>query len=77
MGIAEIVYFSVAIRLNDIEMHMTNPYEFKRSQSFSDLGKRSFRFNILKSFLSETKRLVQIPLSNLLITMTGIDEVDI
>ena len=35
-----------------------NNSEFKRSRSFSDLAQRSLGLNVLKSFLSETNRLL-------------------
>ena len=49
-----------------------NGFEFKQSRSFSDPAQRSLGLNVLKSFLTETDRLMTIT-SKLLITRAGIN----
>ena len=48
-----------------------NDFEFKRSRPFTNFAQRSLELYNLKSFLSETYRLLTIFHSNLLITRTG------
>ena len=51
----------------------SNPYEFKRSRSFSDREQWSLWLNILKFFLQEANMFITITYLNLLITRAEIN----